>query len=114
MVDEWAKLTADEPNTHSMEEWNYSDRPEEHPSLLPRSLVNIKREIAENKWEEAQQWVGDRTSKKKYKMSKCQRQDDLVAGSTKRLVLRFYQLKTGHARTGEYLHWVKARLTAQC
>jgi len=37
-----------------------------------------------------------------------------VAGSTKRLASRYYQLNTGHARTGQYLHWVKARPTAQC
>jgi len=36
-----------------------------------------------------------------------------VAGSTKRLASRFYQLKTGHCRTGQYLHWAKVRPTAQ-
>jgi hypothetical protein len=38
----------------------------------------------------------------------------VVAGSTKRLASRFYQLKTGHCRTGQYLHWAKVRPTAQC
>jgi len=38
----------------------------------------------------------------------------VIADSTKRLASRFYQLKTGHARTGQYLHWAKARPTAQC
>ena len=31
---------------------------------LPRSLANIKREIAATKWAEARQWAGGRTSKK--------------------------------------------------
>ena len=47
-------------------------------------------------------------------MSKSQRPDDTVAGSTKELASRFYQLKTGHCRTRQYLHWTKARPTAQC
>jgi len=37
-----------------------------------------------------------------------------VAGSTKRLASRYYQLKTGHARAGQYIHWAKVRPTAQC
>jgi len=40
--------------------------------------------------------------------------DSAVAGSTKRLASRFYQLKTGHARTGQYLHWAKVLPEAQC
>jgi len=47
-------------------------------------------------------------------MPRSQRPDGTVAGSTKRLASRFYQLKMGHARTCEYLHWTKARQTAQC
>jgi len=31
-----------------------------------------------------------------------------------RLASRYYQLKTGHARTGQYLHWAKVRPDAQC
>jgi len=50
----------------------------------------------------------------KYKMPKSQRPDGTVAGSTKRLASSFYQLKTGHCLTGEYLHWTKSRSTPQC
>ena len=39
---------------------------------------------------------------------------DAVAGSTKRLASRFYQLKTGHCPTGQYLNWTKSRPTPQC
>jgi len=111
-ADEWAKLAADEPDTQGVEGWTYSDRPEETP--LPKSLANIRREISEKKWMEARQWAGGRTSKNKYKMPKSQRPDGTVAGSTKRLASRFYQLKTGHCLTGEYLHWTKSRSTPQC
>ena len=86
----------------------------EYLASLPRSLANLKREISEKKWVEARQWAGGRISKMKYRMPKSQRPDGTVAGSTKRLASRYYQLKTGHARTGQYLHWTKARPTAQC
>jgi len=116
-ADEWAKLAAEEPDARGVEglEWfTYSDRPEERPMPLPRSLANIKREIAKKKWAEAREWAGGRTSKKKYKMPKSQKPDGTVAGSAKRLASRFYQLKTGHCLTGEYLHWSKSRPTPQC
>jgi hypothetical protein len=32
-----------------------------------------------------------------------------VAGSTKRLASRFYQLKTSHCLTEQYLNWTKNR-----
>jgi len=96
---EWAKEAAGQPGTHG---------------LLPRSLANLKREISEKKWAEARRWAGGRTSKAKYRMPESQKPDGAVAGSTKRLASRYYQLKTGHARTGQYLHWAKVRPTAQC
>jgi len=81
---------------------------------LPRSLANLKREISEKKWAEAHQWAGGRTSKTKYRMPKSQQLDGTVAGSTKRLASRFYQLKTRHCLTGQYLNWTKKRPTPQC
>jgi len=116
-ADEWAKLAADEPDARGVEdlEWlTYSDRPEARSIPLPGSLANIRREISEKKWAEARTWAGGRTSKKKYKMPDSQKPDGTVAESNKRLASRFYQLKMGHCRTGQYLHWAKARLTAQC
>jgi len=50
----------------------------------------------------------------KYRMPKSQLPDGTVAGSTKRLASRFYQLKTGHCLTGQYLNWTKKRRTPQC
>ena len=65
-------------------------------------------------WAEVRQWAGGQTSKTKYRMPKSQKPDGAVADSTKRLASRYYQLKTGHARTGQYLHWAKVRPDAQC
>jgi len=67
---------------------------------LPRSLANLKREISEKKWVEARRWAGGRTSKKKYKIPESHKPDGTVAENIKRLASRYYQLKTGHARTG--------------
>jgi len=108
-ADEWAKLAADEPDTPGVE---WLEGPRSMP--LPRSLANIRREISEKKWAEAREWAGGRTSKKKYRMPKSQRPNGTVATSAKKLAARFYQLKTGHACTGKYLHWTKARPSAQC
>jgi len=103
-ADEWAKIAAEKPSTRGVE----------NPGPLPRSLVSLKREISEKKWAEARSWAGGRISKAKYRMAKSQKPDSEVANSTKRLASRFYQLKTGHARIGQYLHWAKVRPDAQC
>jgi len=100
-ADEWAKLAAEKPDARGVEQ-------------LPRSLAHIKREISEKKWAEARQWAGDRITKKKYKMPARRRPDGTVAGSSKRLASRFYQLKTGHCLTGQHLNWTKNRPTPQC
>ena len=47
-------------------------------------------------------------------MPKSHRPDGTVAGITKRLASRFYQLKAGRCRTGQYLHWAKARPDPEC
>jgi len=98
-------------DTHGVEwlNYDYNGQSEVRAMPLPRSLANLKREISEKKRVEARQWAGGRTSKKKYKMPESQKPDDMVAGSTKRLASRFYKLKTGHCRTGQYLYWAKAR-----
>ena len=85
-ADEWAKVAAEEPDTHGVEWLNYSDRTEVHPMSLPRSLANLKREISEKKWVEARRWAVGWTSKKKYKMPESH--DGMVAESTKRLASR--------------------------
>jgi len=98
-ADEWAKAAAEQSGNHKP---------------LPRSLANLKREISEKKWVEARQWAGGRTSKTKDRMPKCQKPAGAVAGSSKRLASRYYQIKTGHCLTGQYLNWTKNRSTPQC
>jgi len=86
---------------HPWVEWlSCLGRTELHAAPLPRSLANLKRQISEKKWTEARQWAGGRTSKKKYRMPESQRPDCTVAGSSKGIAARFYQLKTGHCLTG--------------
>ena len=48
-ADEWAKVTAEEPDTRRVEWLNYLDRTEVRPMPLPRPLANLKREISEKK-----------------------------------------------------------------
>jgi hypothetical protein len=79
-----------------------------------RSLVHLKREISEKKWDEARRWAGGRISRKKYRMPRDQQPDKIVAGSTKRFTSRHYQLKTGHCLTGQYLAWTTNQPTAKC
>jgi len=43
-----------------------------------------------------------------------QKPDGAVTSSSKRLASRFYQLKTGHCLTGQYLYRTKNRPTAPC
>jgi hypothetical protein len=100
-ADEWAKLAAGKPDARGVE-------------ALPRSLAHLKREISEKKLTEAQQWSQSRVNKAKYKMPTRQKPDGVVAGSFKRLASRFYQLKTGHCLTGQYLAWTKKRPSPQC
>jgi len=103
-ADEWAKSAAEKPSACGVE----------NLAPLPRSLANFKWAISEKKWAKVWQCAGERTSKVKYHMPKSQRPDGAVADSTKRLASRYYQLNTGHSRTGQYLHWAKVRSTTQC
>ena len=81
---------------------------------LPRSKANIRREVAERKWAEARDWSEKRIKRKKYKMPERMRQSAAVARGPERLAERFYQLRTGNCRTGQYLEWTKNTDTAAC
>jgi len=50
-ADKWAKLAAEEPDTHGVEllNYDYGGRAEVRSTPLPRSLANLKREISEKK-----------------------------------------------------------------
>ena len=72
---------------------------------LPRSLANFKRLLGRNV-------DGDpglvsrklaKTSNRKYRPNEKQKPDAIVAGANKLIASRFYQLKSGHCLTGQYL-----------
>jgi len=113
-ADEWAKVGAKQPGARVVEWRSFSGRTEARSMPLSCSFANLKREISEKRWAEARQLAGGRTTKKKYRMPESQKPDGAVANSTKRLASRFYQLKTGHCLTGQYLNWTKNRSTPQC
>jgi len=87
-----------EPDANG-EEWRtYCDGVGERAMPPTRPLAHLKREITEKKWEEERKWVGSRTSRETYRMPKSQRPQGTVAGRTKRLTLRAYELRYGQAR----------------
>jgi len=112
-ADEWAKLAAEKPDAGGVEWLRYSDRAEVRAMPLSQFLAHHKREISEKKQQEARQLAEGRASRRKYRMPSRQKLDGTAAGSSKRLASRFYQLKTGHCLTGQYLHWTRNRLTAR-
>src|SRR5258705_8389178 len=84
---------------------------------LPRSLANVKRGFIERKWTESIAWARKklaRTGNTKYRPPAKQKPDPVVAKARKRLASRFYQLKTGHCLTGQYLAWTTRRPDASC
>jgi hypothetical protein len=113
-ADKWARLAAKEPDTHGVEWLGFADRYGRRSMPLPGSLANIKREISQKKWAEVQSWAEGRITSKKYRLPREQRPNRVVERCPKRLASRFYQLKTGHCLTGQYLKWSKSCSTAGC
>jgi len=68
----------------------------------------------EKKWKEARQWSKARIKPAKYKIPERQLPDRTVAGCSERSASRFYQLRPGHALTGQYLKWTNSRPSARC
>ena len=66
----------------------------------------MERSVAENKWKEAKAWADVEVTHKKYRyrLKERQKPDSIPADGDKRLVPRFYQLKTGHC------HWPVLRV----
>ena len=90
------------------EQRSFEERPERGScDAAPKVSCASQVGISEKRWVEARQWAGGRTSKTKYQMPRSQRLDGTVAGSTKRLASRFYQVKTGHCLSGQYIYWTK-------
>ena len=61
-------------------------------------------------WTEARGWVQARVTGRKYTLPNKRRPDTLVARSTNGVASRYYQLKSGHALTGQYLKWTTNQL----
>jgi len=73
---------------------------------LPRSLANVKRGFSEQRRKDARNWAKKqlaRTRNRKYRPSEKAKPDQTIAKAKKRLASRFYQIKTGHCLTGQYL-----------
>jgi len=58
--------------------------------------------------------TADQNQNSEYRPSKKQKPDPTVARATKRLASRFYQLKSGHCLTGQYLQWTTRMPDAKC
>jgi len=111
VADKWAKLAAGEPDAHEVE-WFSTTNPDgsvsEGKFPLPRSFANVKRGFSEQKRADAKGWARKqlaRTRNRKYRPSEKQKPDPTVAKANKRLASRFYQMKTVHCLTGQYLAW---------
>jgi len=120
VADEWAKLAADEPDAHGVG-WFSTKNPDgtvtKRVFPLPRSFANVKRGFSEKKWQGAKAWTKimlARTVNRKYRPSDRQKPDSTIAKANKRLASRFYQMKTGHCLTGQYLAWTTRRPDATC
>jgi len=115
VADGWAKLAADEPDAHGVE-WFSTTNPDasvsERKFHLPRSLANAKRGFSEQKWAHPKGWARKqlaRAGNREYRPCERQKPDPTVAKANKRLTSRFYQLKSGHCLTGQYLAWTTRR-----
>jgi len=120
VADQWAKHAADEPDAHGVE-WFSTTNPDGSVSTrkfpLPRSLANDKRGFSEQKRKDASNWAKKqlaRTRNRKYRPGEQNKPDQTVAKAKKRLASRFYQMKTGHCLTGQYLAWTTHRPDATC
>ena len=116
MADEWVKLAADEPDAHGVE-WFSTTVPDgtvrERVFPLPQSLANVSEGSPSRNGQTPRAGRG-KNLPGKYRPGEKQKPDPTVAKARKRLAARFYQLKTGHCLTGQYLAWTTRRPDATC
>jgi len=67
-ADKEANLSAEEPEGRRVEWLGHTDRYGRRGMPLPRSIANIRRQVAERKWAEARDWSEKRIERRKYKM----------------------------------------------
>jgi len=113
-ADEWAKQPAEEPDAQGVEWLRYGDRYGVRRMPPPRSLSNLRREIAEKKWGKARSWTKERVRRRKYKLARDQRPNRMVERAPKHLAGRFHLLRTGDCHTGQYLEWTRNADSTAC
>jgi hypothetical protein len=68
------------------------------------SLPHLHRTTKEKKWSDTKSWLRETINDHlNYIPATQQKPDPAATATSKRLVSRYYQLKTGHAITGEHL-----------
>ena len=80
------------------------------------SLAFAQRARTEAITVQKQRWLARKLSQQsqRYRPQRNWQLDPLVAAAPKHLASRYFQLKSGHAATGTYLHQIQAREDATC
>ncbi|EEA24632.1 conserved hypothetical protein [Talaromyces marneffei ATCC 18224] len=90
------------------------------PGFGGLSLAYVRRACTEARRAAVENWVrenavqGAHRRGRVYKMPRGWGLDRVAAKAPKRVASRYYQLKTGHAPIGTYLHRIKARDSPEC
>ena len=87
------------------------------PEAYNTTVAFLKRRVTEAKWRDSTRWIKERVDKQRmrtYILSHRQKPDPTPANTRKGIARRFYQLKTGHALIGTYLHWRTLRADNTC
>jgi ribonuclease HI len=114
-ADQYAKIAAEKPHERGVEWLTIDNRTRRMP---PASLAHLSRQIAEKKWVESKNWAYSRITNPAYNV-KCRPwrrncPDPGPAKTRKATASRYYQLKTGHALTGQYLKWIGSKDDDMC
>lgn len=82
-------------------------------AYIRRACTDARRRAVED-WAHEKALQGAHRRGKAYRMARGWGLDRVAAKAPKRLASRYYQLKTGHAPTGAYLHRIQARDSPKC
>jgi hypothetical protein len=87
------------------------------PEAYSTTIAFLKRRVTEAKWRDSLNWIKERVGKQRartYILPRRQKPDPTPAHIRKGIAQRYYQLKTGHALIGTYLHWRTLRNDNLC
>jgi hypothetical protein len=90
------------------------------PGFEGLSLAYIRRACTEARKTAVENWARTNAVQGAYRLGRAYTMprgwglDQVAAKAPKRLASRYYQLKTGHAPIGTYLHRIKARDSPEC